>query len=91
MPRLEEWSIVAKPCNPFQAPELWSNVLHGKVYDNERFEDESEISTSNIHELNLKENYAQTRNTRYELGKPSEEYLNWLDSNGKTLEDYIIG
>lgn len=27
MPKLENWSVVSYPTNPFQAPELWPGVL----------------------------------------------------------------
>jgi hypothetical protein len=89
MPRLEEWSIVSIPSNPFQAPELWSKRLSGKVYDDDRFEEGSIVTTSRLVELNLKSGYALTKNTRYELGSPSDEYIEWLTSQGKTIEDYI--
>lgn len=91
MPRLEEWSIGVDDSNPFLAPELRSIRLFGEIYDDEkgRFPDGSSISTSSIQELNIKENYAMTRNTKYILGKPNDSYIKWLESQGKTLECYI--
>lgn len=89
MPRLEEWSVIVYPNNPYQAPELWAKRLSGRIYEDERFKDGEIIITTKVLELNLKESYAQTKNTRYELGKPSEEYLEWLKENGKTLEEYF--
>lgn len=91
MPRLENWSIGAD--NPFQAPECQSKRLHGQIYNDEngRFPDGAEISTSTIQELNLKENYVMTRNTKYILGEPDQDYVKFLDSIGKKLEDYING
>ena len=88
MPRLENWSIGVD--NPYQAPELQKKRLHGDIYDDEkgRFPDGSSVSTSSIQELNLKENYAMTRNTKYILGKPDQDYIRYLASQGKKLEDY---
>lgn len=91
MPRLEGWYITSDNSNPFQAPELRKLRLEGKIYDDEkgRFPDGAEVSTSSIQELNLKENYAMTRNTKYILGKPDQDYIRYLASRGKKLEDYI--
>ena len=89
MPRLENWSIGVD--NPFQAPELQKKRLFGDIYDDEkgRFTDGAEVSTSSIQELNPKENYAMTRNTKYILGKPDKGYIEWLEQNGKDLGDYV--
>ena len=89
MPRLENWSIGID--NPYQAPELQKKRLFGDIYDDEkgRFLDGSPVSTSPIQELNLKEGYAMTRNTKYILGEPSKDYVEWLKSQSKSLEDYI--
>lgn len=91
MPRLENWSIVSDNSNPFLAPELRNLRLQGQIYDDEkgRFPDGAEVSTSTIQELNLKENYAMTRNTKYILGEPDQDYIRYLASQGKKLEDYI--
>ena len=92
MPRIEEWSIGSNFISLYQAPEAQNKYLHGRIYDDEldRFEDGSPIRTSSIQEFNLEESYAMTRNTMYMLGKPSVEYLEWLEEQGKKLEDYIF-
>ena len=91
MPRLEEWSIGIGMDNPYQAPELQKIRLFGEIFNDEkgRFPDGSSISTSSIKDLNIKEGYGVTRNTKYILGKPSDSYVKWLEDNGKKLEDYI--
>lgn len=91
MSRLENWSIGVDDSNPFLAPELRSRRLYGDIYNDEngRFPDGAEISTSTIQKLNLKESYAMTRNTKYTLGEPDRSYIEWLEKNGKSLEDYI--
>lgn len=89
MPKLEEWSLSQDNSNPYQAPELRAVRLHGKVYGHERFEDGDPVTTSRVHNLDMKNRIAKTNNTTYELGEPSVEYVEWLESNGKNLEDYI--
>lgn len=93
MPRLENWSIVFDSCTEdmyYKAPELIKKRLQGDIYDdeNKRFENGEFVVTSSIQELNIKENYAQTKNTKYILGKPSEDYLKWLKSENLNLSDF---
>lgn len=89
---LKNWSIVMDNNNPFLAPELRTTRLHGNIYDDEkkRFNDGVPVSTSRLRKLDIKNKVAQTRNTTYQLGEPSEEFVNWLDENGYTLEQYKI-
>jgi len=90
MPRLENWSV-GSIWNGFQAPELEEKQLRGAVYEDEfnRFEDGMRIQTSLLVELNLKDGYAQTLNTKYILGNPSEDYLKWLEDNNMSLDQFI--
>lgn len=88
MPKLENWSITTNNDNPFLAPELRSIRIHGEVYQHENFTDGTKVTTSSVQELDLECNQAQTRNTLYTLGNPSEDYLKWLEQHGKSLEDY---
>jgi len=77
MARLENWSIDKNCCG--DAGDAW---VYGNIYDDEqrRFEDGCSIKTSKIIALNLGDKYVQTRNTKYELGKISEVFLNTLIS-----------
>jgi hypothetical protein len=90
MLRLEKWSVITDDSNPFLAPELRKMRLQGEVYDRSDFEDGTFVHTSSIQRLDIKNNLAETRNTEYQLGEPSEDYLKWLESNGKRLEDYVV-
>ena len=87
MPRLENWSVVSTFVNEFQAPELLEKQLHGAIYDDElnRFKDGTNITTSTLVELDLNNKIAQTLNTKYVLGNPSEDYLRWLEENDISL------
>lgn len=90
MPRLENWSIVGD-FNPYQAPECRVRQLNGEIYDDEmgRFEDGRRIISSRIMELDIINNFAQTRNTKYILGKMSDDYAEWLEFNKIELNDVI--
>ena len=89
IPRLENWSIIGD-FDPYKAPELQYKMLQGEIYDDEkkRFNDGRYVRTSQLIELNIKNNYAQTKNTKYILGKVSEDYLKWLKENDMTLEQF---
>lgn len=88
MPILEDWAIITDH-DPLLAPELRKMRLSGKVFNRQGFEDGTEVVTSSVQMIDLKNNIVKTKNTEYKLGKPSEEYLKWLEKNGKTLEDYF--
>ena len=91
MPRLENWSIKFFDDNPFIHPKFRNKYLCGNIYDDEkgRFADGKQVYTSSIQKLNLDERYVQTRNTRYILGETSEEYMEWLKSEGIELKDML--
>lgn len=91
MPLLENWSIV-RDNNPYLAPELHTIRLNGEIFDDEkmRFENRTNVSTSKLKELNVKEGYAKTLNTTYVLGKVSEEFQKFMDDNGYKIEDYYV-
>lgn len=88
MPRLEDWSI-SNRWNEFQSPLLDEKQLSvsGVIYDDEfgRFEDGERIITSSLRKLDINNNYAQTLNTKYTLGIPSDEYLKWLEKHNMSL------
>lgn len=64
MPRLEKWWL--------QTFSDGEKCLHGEVYSDNRFEDGTCIRTSLLTELNIGLKYAQTLNTKYELGEKYE-------------------
>lgn len=90
MPRLENWSIGCAELDPYRAPESQKKVLYGQIYDDEkeRWNDGTNIRTSTIVELDIKNNSAKTLNTKYILGEPSKDYLEWLEENNMTLEQF---
>lgn len=85
MSKLENWSVISSPANPFQAPELWSTRLCGRIFDDPRFEDGMNVQTSSVQFLDVKNRIAKTRNTEYTLGEPSEEYKKYCAENNIEL------
>lgn len=48
MPKLTNWSVSARPSDPYQAPEFWGACLVGEVSGHPRFNDGETITTSLI-------------------------------------------
>lgn len=71
--RIENWSIVTKP-DPYLAPELRGQYLHGKVYGNPSFADGEEVTTSRI-ALAVGNDAIRTKSgSIYELGAVDPAY-----------------
>lgn len=92
MPKLENWSTTKGTTNAYIAPELIRYRLQGYVFNDEknRFEDNGLIITSILLELNLEESYAQTQNTRYELGTIDEGFVKYLKYNNIELKSFKV-
>jgi hypothetical protein len=90
-PKIENWCLWATG-NPYTAPECQSQVLVGQVYNHpvECHYDGKTIQTSRVQELDLKTGVAKTLNTTYKLGKPNEEWVEWLRENGyDKIEEFL--
>jgi hypothetical protein len=94
-PRLENWAFYCWFSNPYQAPEAASTGLFGKVYEDPRFDPETNefadghrIRTTEVRQLDLKNGLATTRNTTYRLGKIDPDFSKWMEEKGYTLEQY---
>ena len=85
MPRLENWMIIIQDIKPYQSPELARAYMIGEIYNDNRFEDGKTIRTSTLVEFDIKNNTAETENTIYTLGNPSEEWKKWLEENNNPL------
>lgn len=88
LPRLENWSIQTIPRNIYQPPELWRPLLAGYIYGDDKLSDGAHITTSVLEGINTISNKARTSHTVYKLGSPSQEFIKYLESNGKTIHDY---
>lgn len=91
---LEQWSVVMPelPDDKYKHPELREMLrgkcLQGVVSGHPRIPDGSEITTSSLKEIDVKDKKAVTRNTIYTLGEPSPVFIHWLKKQGKDLEDF---
>ena len=88
--RIEDWSIIYIPGTE-TIPENPTPLLQGIVYDHANLPDGEHTITSPITFLDVKMNKAQTKNTLYNLGAPSKEFLKFLKDEGYKLTDYNSG
>lgn len=79
MYKLEDWELICYEVDGYTAPELVRRRLRGKVYNNPKYEDGHSIYTSHI--VEVIGNIVHTKNSVYELGKPSPEYVDWCVAN----------
>ena len=90
MIKLENWSITARPRDPYQAPELWGSVLAGKVFGHPEFQDGSPIWSSLIKEVDGR--IVKTHSgSVYTLGKVSEDYVKWCEENKFSTREKLEG
>ena len=88
--RLENWSIIWKK-SPHDAPEKDGlTVLHAEVYESKAFEDGEVATTQELVSLDLEKGLAKTLNAKFKLGQPSYQWLDYLDKNSYSIEDYAV-
>jgi hypothetical protein len=73
MPRLENWSLIASPDSPYEAPELKTAHLLGKVFNHHRFKDGELVRTSAL-QGRIADLILTASGSLYELGEPDENY-----------------
>jgi len=71
--RLENWSLVTRVSNPYQAPELGVPCLHGLVYGHPKLPDGYEMSSSRVVKTEGEDIITES-GTHYELGQIDPEY-----------------
>ncbi len=80
MTRIENWKL-----GTFSEEDMDHGKmrLSGKVYNHYRKKDGSSVITSSVVSIDM-ENWLATTSSGnvYELGKPSAEYIKWLEDNG---------
>ena len=75
MPRLENWSVIRQPKDPYSPPEFWPDRLHGNVYGHIKFADGEEMSTSTPVRLSEDGLRVVVRSGKeYQLGAVDPEY-----------------
>ena len=86
MPKLEQWSVIGPEVpSVYDPPEMRSRYLTGRVYNHPSIEDGRAIQTSKIRSSEGRFVTTVT-GTLYELGAPSEDWLDWLENNGLRLD-----
>lgn len=88
MPTLEEWAVAIYSQNAYAAPEDGVPCLSGRVFGHPKIEEGHRVLTSDLIALNVVRHLALTKSRFYSLGKPSEDWLDWLVTNGHALEDF---
>lgn len=83
MARLEEWSLVMdeRDLDPWLAPEMQQPKfrVRGRVYDHPGFEDGKGVTTSSLTHLDMENlNECSTQNTKYSLGTPDRDWVDYL-------------
>jgi hypothetical protein len=85
MVRIENWSVVSKD-DIYTAPELARFALAGDVFDHPRLGDAEGVTTSSIKSSNGR-TVTTSSGTKYSLGQPSSDYVEWCRKNGRTLDE----
>ena len=88
--KLENWAVVTFGHSGYQSPEQATVALTGNVYGhpNPKNHDGKEVVTSDLKSISVARLTATTKNTVYELGTPHPDFVKYLESIGKTVEDY---
>jgi hypothetical protein len=95
-PLIDQWAIRQVPGNPEDNPYMHPGlrnaingvVLTGYVSGHPRLSD-GPVTTSRLVEIDIKHKIARTKNTAYKLGEPDPDFLRWLKSQGKNIEDLV--
>lgn len=88
MSKLENWCIITRTGNPFQAPETGTVCMVGEVFGDSRFPDGSRVTTGTLMKLDLENMVMETKRTIYELGEMAEAFETYLYEHEFDLEEY---
>ena len=77
--QIDDWFTAQYHENPYIAPEANPVVLFGVVTGHPKKTDGKIIKTSAI--VDCLGGYVKTKNTLYKLGKPKQEWLEWMRDN----------
>ncbi|HEC67039.1 MAG TPA: hypothetical protein ENI23_17320 [bacterium] len=89
MPHLENWSVVSRTENPYQAPEQGIVSLSGIITGHSTLSDGSPATTSRIIRLDVDGKTASTKSgSEYTLGEIDPLFLEYVQALNKKLSDY---
>ena len=72
--KLERWSVVGRPVNEYDPPELWAQCLSGTVTGHPRKPDGSVVTTSQVAGVEQGRYVRTGSGSLYELGEVNPEY-----------------
>ncbi|MGC2398477.1 MAG: hypothetical protein WA510_01775 [Acidobacteriaceae bacterium] len=75
--RLESWAVVAGAKRGAYEKLRPGNLLLGRAFGHQKIKTGMVIVTSPIVRVDLEHNIAETKNTSYQLGEASPEYVAW--------------
>lgn len=88
MPKINDWGVLSTdPQNPREGLCILTGVVFGHT-DQEKCPDGEVIFTSPVQMLDPKGHVGITNNTKYDLGEPSADWLQFLDERNASIEDY---
>jgi len=80
--RIEQWSATSRDDDKFIVPPELQNVhIQGCVYDHSDYTDGTPIVTSKVVQK-IDSEIITNSGSRYILGEPSVEYVEWCTENG---------
>jgi len=85
---LREWSVVFthETEDVYKPPEAYSRSVAGKVYDNPKFQDGTEVVTSRIHKVQGRIVITRSGSVYELVGDPSNGYLEFLKDIGRPYD-----
>jgi len=81
IPRIENWSLKGNNGGPYDPPETRRFKVSGRVFGNPKFDEGERITTSHIEAVSGIEVSTHSGSV-YQLGRPSDEYLEWCREEG---------
>ena len=85
---IENWSVIDGQRNQeFIAPECRLYKLHGNVYGHPGFNDGDPVNTGILIAVNIPDKTASTTNTKYRLGEPDPQFVEFLKERHKSIND----
>lgn len=89
MIRIENWCIVSGKQSPYQAPELATSHLCGRVFNHHLFADGSIVTTSSIIGIDSDDRIITKSGHSYELGAIETQYESQFPDAKKRLIDSL--
>lgn len=80
IPVIDNWACVCRNDNASIPPEFRKLIIKGRVKGHPKYPDNKSIITSDV--CKVQKDIIFTRNSVYRLGKPKQDWLDWMKENG---------